>query len=87
MSLQGFSYANLGLNIGPFQLNIEQKLPKMINYISNLQFGEHSVKIRPKIESYRFLNSHLDANIRNTCKSHVKLYTDNLLIGMEILFI
>ena len=33
----------------PFQLKIEQKLPKMMNYISNLQFGENSLKIRPKI--------------------------------------
>ena len=33
-----------------FQLKIEPKLLVMMNYISDLHFGEKSVKISPKIE-------------------------------------
>ena len=43
------SYANLRCEYPPFpNLKIEQKLPKTMNYISNLQFGKNSVKIRLK---------------------------------------
>ena len=67
MSLQGFFYANLLPDIGPFLLKIEQN----VNYISHLQFGENSVKIRPKIgklQMFKF-TSHLDANIQSTCNA------------------
>ena len=50
---------------------IEQKLPKMMNYISNLQFGEKFMKIRPKIEKlqmFKFTSS----NIQCTCNAKRK---------------
>ena len=48
-TMQGFLLCQFGTQYRPFlQLKIEQKLSIMINYISNLQFGENSVKIRRK---------------------------------------
>ena len=65
------------------QSKIEQKLPKMMNYISNRQFGENSMKFRPKVGTLQMFK------FTAWCKvmQHIKLYTNNLLFGMEILFI
>ena len=37
-----------GRYFGPFPIENRAKTPKMVNYISNREFGENSVKIRPK---------------------------------------
>ena len=66
MSLQGFSMPIWGRRSALFQLNIKQILPKMIIDISNLYFGENSLKTRSKIgKQGTCLNSHLDANIQS----------------------
>ena len=69
ISLKDFS-VSLGLNINPSPMESCAKTScNKMKYISNLHFGEKSVKIRPKIGKLKVFNSHLDANIQRTCNA------------------